>query len=297
VGDHGGQHYISVPIMPSICICICTRDRPAELAETLASLARSTLRPARVVVSDDGADPATRAVCDAAPLAVEHVAGPRRGLCANRNAAVARAAEDVVLFLDDDCLLGEDFLDRALACMAEHEARLGRGRVIVSGAERNRGRVVHASAPTFLGFQARPYRAGEPMRSIVINATLFPRSLFETVRFDEQIVYGYDEIDLTARAVAAGWTVVPCEEAVNDHRPSARGRDAYAAVLVGTRLYVTYKRYRLIDGRPLRAGVFALAGAAHAVAAGARRGGVRGAREGVAATRLARRYWSVRQAD
>lgn len=283
--------------MSSVCICICTRDRPNELAQALASLARSRHPPERVVVSDDGSDAATRAVCAAAPVSVDYLAGPRRGLAANRNHALGRAAEDVVLFLDDDSLLGARFLDRALACMAEHERRLGAGRVIVSGTVLEHGQVVHASAQTFLGFQARPYTAGEPMTTIVIGATLFPRALFARVGFDPRIVYGYDEVDLASRAVAAGWSIVPCPEARNEHRPSLHGRDGYAAVLVGTRLYVTYKRYRATDRRPVRAAAFAVLGPAHAVAAGVRRDGLRGARAGLDAIRLARGYLKDRQAD
>ena len=242
----------------SVCVCICTRARPQELARTLASLARSTHPVARVVVSDDGPDDATRAACEAAPLAVTYVEGPRRGLGANRNHAMSLAREDFVLFLDDDCLLGEDFLGRALASADAAEARHGRGHVAVSGRERNHGRMVSAGAQTFLGFQARPYRDGEAMSSIVINATLFPRELLEQVAFDPQIVYGYDEVDLASRAVRLGWTIVPSPEAVNDHRPSARGREGYDAVLTASRLYVTFKRYALTERRPLRAGAYAL---------------------------------------
>ncbi len=233
----------------TVCICVCTRARPDELALTLASMARSTYPIARVVVSDDGHDERTRAICATAPLAVEYVRGPRRGLGSNRNHALRSAREELVLFLDDDCLLGPDFLERALACMEEAEARRGRGRVAVSGAELNGGRLVLAGAQTFLGFQARPYADGEPLTSIVINATLLPRALVERLGFDPQLVYGYDEVDLASRAVRAGCAIVPCPQAVNDHRPSPRGREGYSAVLNASRLYVTFKRYAFTERR------------------------------------------------
>ena len=79
------------------------------------------------------------------------------------------------------------------------------GRVVVSGSEDNRGHNVVAHAQNFLGFQARPYREGEALSSIVINATVFPRTLFEEHHFDPQIRYGYEEADLASRLARAGY--------------------------------------------------------------------------------------------
>jgi glycosyltransferase involved in cell wall biosynthesis len=43
----------------SVAICVCTRDRPDELAQTLASIASSARPVQRVIVSDDGVNPRT----------------------------------------------------------------------------------------------------------------------------------------------------------------------------------------------------------------------------------------------
>jgi GT2 family glycosyltransferase len=149
---------------------------------------------------------------------------------------------------------------------------------------------VLASAQTFLGFQARPYADGEPLSSIVINATLLPRALVERLGFDSQLVYGYDEVDLASRAVRAGCAIVPCPQAVNDHRPSPRGREGYSAVLNASRLYVTFKRYAFTERRLARAAAYALVAPAHVLAAGIRREGLHGGRAGMAALWLAFRY-------
>lgn len=288
VADAGRASYDSLP--HTVCICICTRGRPRELARTLASLAQSTHPIARVVVSDDAQDDEARIVCARAALPIEYVRGPGRGLGPNRNHALQSAHEDFVLFLDDDCLLDATFLERALACAERAEAELGRGRVAVSGGELNQGRLVLAGAQTFLGFQAQPYADGEPLTSIVINATLLPLALFDRLRFDSQLVYGYDEVDLASRAVRAGFAIVPCPEAVNDHRPSPRGREGYSAVLNASRLYVTFKRYAFTERRLGRAAAYALVAPVHVLAAGVKHDGLAGGRAGLAAVLSALRY-------
>ena len=276
----------------SVVVCICTRNRPRELATTLESIQWSSYPVRRVVVSDDGVDPETERVClsSASAAILTYSAGPMQGLGANRNHALNLVQEDLVVFLDDDCLLRPDFLRRATACMLELEQRHGNGRVIVTGSEDNRGGNVVAHAQTFLGFQARPYRNGEPLSSIVINATLFPRSVFERHRFDPQIRYGYEEVDLASRAARAGYRIISCPSAVNEHRPSQRSRGDYDAVLTASRLYITFKRYALVDRRQLRALAFAVVAPAHAVLAGLRRSGLSGARDALRAIALAARY-------
>lgn len=275
----------------SVAICICTRDRPEELAEALASIALSGSPVDRVVVSDDGADPRTRQVCFDALIDVDYISGPHRGLGANRNSALDRVGEDVVLFIDDDCLLGCDFLRVALACMAEEEHTYGAGRVIVSGVEINNGTLIHAAAQTFLGFQARPYLNGDSMTSIVINATLFPGRLFETLRFNEQIRYGYEEVDLATRAAFSGYRIISCRHAVNDHRPSPRSRADYATSVVASRLFITFQLYALTERRYGRAAAFLVIAPLHAIGAGVRAHGARGGCQAFHAIRLAARYF------
>lgn len=275
----------------SVAICICTRKRPDALARTLESVARSSHPVDLVVVSDDGHDVGTSEVCTRAAREVQYVRGPQRGLGPNRNHALRHASQDLVLFLDDDCLLGVDFLSRAIACLASNEAAYGVGRVIVSGVEKTprQARKV-PGAQTFLGFQSRAYEKDEPLTSININCTLFPSSVFARYLFDSQIRYGYDEVDIASRAARGGYTIVLCPDAVNDHRPSVDSREDYETFKTAARLYVTVKRYAMTERRYARAAAYVVLAPLHAIAAGARDGGIRGARDGASAALLALRY-------
>lgn len=233
-------------------------------------------RPAahQIVVADDSAGEETERLVRAQETKIDYVRGPRTGLGANRNAAIDAADGDFLLFLDDDAVLGESFL-------AKMEAKLGtvpasqRRRTILAGTELNRGRTVVPNEQNLLGFQSRPYRRGEALRTVVINAALFPRELFDRVRFDPRLQYGLDEVDLTTQAVACGYRIVPCFEASNLHFPSAVGREGYGEAAIAARLYVTLKRRRFTEGSRLRGWTgFGLA-AAHVYLAACRQQGLK----------------------
>lgn len=221
-------------------------------------------------MSDDSTGHETRDVVARDYPEVNYVPGPRAGLGANRNAAAGAASEDLILFLDDDCLLGERFLETALGEIRANGWR----RTIITGLETNGGHLVEPADQDFLGFQRVTYEPGAPVNTVVINSALFPRVLFDTVRFDEQLVYGCDEVDLTTRAVAAGYTIRLRPDAVNDHRPSAANRDYYSDFAISSRIYVTFKRYFRTDRRRLKGALFLAVASIHAVAGSVRRVGL-----------------------
>lgn len=244
----------------SVSVCICTRNRPEALTRTLDSLRGSSVAPQQVVVADDSTDNRTSGLVRQRYPEVTYREGPRRGLGANRNAVVAAATGDFVLFLDDDCLLDPHFLQRVVARLAEADDQ---HRTIVNGRELKHGHLIISRDQCFLGFQNRTYGPSDDIYSVVMNAALFPRSLFSHVRFDERLIYGYDEIDLTTRAVASGYRIVNCPDAVNQHFPSPVNRDYYGAHASSSRIYVTFKRYLWTQRRPLKAAAYLLIAVSH----------------------------------
>jgi LmbE family N-acetylglucosaminyl deacetylase/glycosyltransferase involved in cell wall biosynthesis len=100
-----------------VAVVVRTRNRPALLAEALASLQAQTARPTRVVVVNDGG----ASVCSVAEpfrnafeVTLEELPEPRgRSAAANRGVGLAR--EDLVAFLDDDDRCFPDHLERLIA--------------------------------------------------------------------------------------------------------------------------------------------------------------------------------------
>lgn len=256
-----------------VSVCICTRNRPDDLRRALDSISRSTTAVAEVIVSDDSTEGYTREVVTTEYPDVVWQQGPRRGLGPNRNAAVASAAGTHVLFLDDDAELGPTFIAACASRLDQISADV-RATMVVSGVERHPdGHLVAAHEQDYLGFQRRPYHSTEGLRTVVINSTLFPRAVFDQHRFDEQLVYGYDEVDLCSRVVHSGFQILHDDSAVNLHRPSAVNRGFYRPHVEASRLYVTAKRRGLTERKHLAASVYLAVAAVHLAGSSLRAGG------------------------
>lgn len=118
---------------PEVDVLVPTRNRPVELATTLAGLAAQRDVSFRALVSDQSDGPASFDTPAAATLmrvlarqgrpvhATRHL--PRRGLAEHRAALLAAASARYVLYLDDDVWLEPD----ALARLTTAIGRLGCG--------------------------------------------------------------------------------------------------------------------------------------------------------------------------
>jgi GT2 family glycosyltransferase len=246
----------------NVTVCIPTRNRPEDLAECLDSIAASSVAVSEIVVSDDSTDDRTRDMVAARYPNVKYVFGPRRGLGPNRNSSISAASGDWILFLDDDARLGPDFLTemmKARYCNADRK-------LIFTGIEKQVKGLVYPNDQDFLGFQKRPYGSKKIVNTVVMNATLFPASLFKEVLFDPRLIYGYDEVDIASCARGAGYRIVLVPSAINLHFPSPVNRDYYSPHTEAARIYVTFKRYAAAERRPLKALMFLAASFVHSLA-------------------------------
>jgi GT2 family glycosyltransferase len=126
---HGIGRGHPATVTTEIDVVIPTRNRPVELATTLAGLAGQEYGAFRVLVSDqsDGepsfATPPARAVAQAlrvrgrAVRFVRHL--PRRGLAEHRAFLLAQARAPYVLFLDDDVWLEPGAVGRLRTAIGE----------------------------------------------------------------------------------------------------------------------------------------------------------------------------------
>jgi GT2 family glycosyltransferase len=257
-----------------VSVCIPTRNRPDDVLACVRSIRESAVPVAEIVVSDDSTDDRTRDIVRAQCADVTYVEGPRRGLGPNRNNAIALASGDWILFLDDDARLTPDFLTLMYPVMQAEQG----GKTILTGIERNARGLIYPNDQSFLGFQNRAYRDGEPVRTLVMNAALFPAPLLSQLLFDPHLVYGYDEIDIAARALAMGCSIRLCPQAINLHYSSPLNRDFNAPHIEAARIYVTYRKYRWSQRRPGKAVAFLGVSFLHSLAHQLSRRGAGGAK-------------------
>jgi GT2 family glycosyltransferase len=99
---------------PEISVVLCTRDRPARLAECVRQLARQEYPSYEIVVVDNApadleAVPAALKSLDVS-VPLRYVLEPRGGLSWARNTGWRTARADIIAFLDDDVVPDEHWL-------------------------------------------------------------------------------------------------------------------------------------------------------------------------------------------
>lgn len=234
----------------------------SDLKRAINSIYQSNYKNFEIIVSDDSTDNETKKMISEKFPKVKYIVGPKKGLCFNRNNALKLITGSRVLFMDDDVVMTKGFLEIAINQLSKMN-RDDQISTILTGIERNRGLLVFPNNIDFLGHQKKAYKNKESLKTIVINSTLFPSSLFKKIKFDEQLIYGYDEVDIATRAITKGYKIILCKEAVNNHYPSLVNRDYYSMYKEASRIYVTYKRYREIEKNRVKTFIFLLVSFLH----------------------------------
>jgi GT2 family glycosyltransferase len=273
----------------SVSVCITTRNRPDELRRCLRSVERSATSIRQVIVSDDSTDDRTYRMISSEFDSAQYLKGPRKGPGANRNNAVRRATSDYVLFLDDDACLGDSFLHEARACLAQYSNHSNHRRAIVTGLYKEHGKLIYPHEQDFLGFQSVDCKNKRIVDAMVIGSVLFPRELFDELRFEE-LTY-YDEIDLATRARARGFDILLCKSAINSHYPPEVDRDIVDPPLASaSRIFVTYKRYAYTEKNPTKGVAYLLVANVHLFLSAVKRKGVAGVPEALRTVKTSHGY-------
>lgn len=108
---------------PVITVILATYNGSRYLADQLASLARQTMRPFRLVVRDDGSSDDSLTLvqqwCAEEGIACQVISGPNLGPARSFLTAAAQAAHsDYYFFCDQDDVWLEAKIERAVSCLA-----------------------------------------------------------------------------------------------------------------------------------------------------------------------------------
>lgn len=239
-----------------LAACITTRNRPQELEACLQALWNSTVKPQVAIVSDDSPDltvqQKNREIVHQFP-GTTYVLGPQRGVCANRNNAVNNViGTDLVVFLDDDVCVESEFISLALIRYKQLSTQQQKCTILSGITLDNYGQNV--VGPTKLSFRGY-FCPAEVPESANIHAAVFPRSFFDQEQWDENIFFGYEDAELSLRAIRAGYTILFCPDLKalpscfgegSLVTPSIAGMTNYELYIESARLYVGIKRYKYL---------------------------------------------------
>src|SRR4051794_1841821 len=114
-----------VVVAMRLTVAICTWNRADLLAKTLGNLCTLDRLPGadwELVLVDNGSTDSTRQVADrfAGRLPLRYVVEPLRGLSNARNRAIREARSDLVVWTDDDVLVGPGWLRAYAGAERQH---------------------------------------------------------------------------------------------------------------------------------------------------------------------------------
>jgi len=221
-----------------ISLIIATRDRRASLERCLDAIGKAHLAgPLEVIVVDNGSRDGSGAFLDGyartAPFTLLPLREPRPGKSRALNAALARATGDVIAFIDDDVYVAPDYFTRIRDLFGRNDVGYCSGRVLLHD-------------PTDLPITVRTTTTMEliPPHTFIVAGEVqgcnmaFRREVLEAIGgFDPMLGPGTrficEDLDLAARASAAGWGGGFFPEMVVYHHHGRKTRAEEAAVLRG----------------------------------------------------------------
>jgi glycosyltransferase involved in cell wall biosynthesis len=189
-----------------LSVALVTRNRPDALRRCLESLRAQSMQPFEIVVSDDsdaGFLPQTQEV--ARQFGCRWIAGPQRGLYANRNAAALACAGTHIRTMDDDHTFPPGHFSRCA------EAVRNDPRAIWTTGEA--GFVDGKSCTqTNAALQLHPSGVGIPPTdpddnwAIADGSTIYPRAIFDSgLRMVEFFSYGSSYLEFGAFLYSRGF--------------------------------------------------------------------------------------------
>jgi glycosyltransferase involved in cell wall biosynthesis len=227
----------------SASIVLCTLNRSSILPTIVESISsaveRSSNSNIELIIVDNGSSDETplvaKRLAERARFHVAVIRENRRGLCRAKNAGIAAATGDIIIFTDDDCVWAPDFLSQLFDLYRNDKAPIIRG-----------GRVELGNLddlPFTIKTQTFPetYNGRRHPGGFVHGCNLvIPRGLFEAVgRFDEEFGPGApfeaaEETELVYRAFKSGFQIKYAPDLVVYHH---HGRRTTAEITVLNRSY------------------------------------------------------------
>jgi glycosyltransferase involved in cell wall biosynthesis len=184
----------------------------------------------------------------------KYVVGPRRGVCANRNCALSHLTDvDYVACIDDDGFVSPDYLAIAHGTY-DQLSETQRSRTILTGTRIDGSHENRGETTCRIDFRCYFVRSEIP-EVAAASYSVYPRSFFERHPWDEQLFFGYEDAELSLRALKDGYKIVhvpnmvltdaaPRQSTILEDSGRVTGYDFHGEA---ARLYVGVKRYKDIE--------------------------------------------------
>lgn len=225
----------------AISVVVCTRNRGSAVVETVESILACGGPSFEITVVDQSEDQTTET--SIAPYVargdVDYIRSSTKGLAVARNIGIRSAKAELIALTDDDCVAGENWLQRLVAAFSQ-DSRIGivHGNVLAGSHDTNSGFI-----PTYR--RDKPFLAGTIMDKHRVNGIgacmgLRKRTWSAMWGFDEALGAGArfrsaEELDFGLRALLAGISIFETPDLYVVHRGFRKWADG--GELVSGHLY------------------------------------------------------------
>jgi hypothetical protein len=257
----------------SVSVCLYGGGNADALKRAVAHISASRLPVHEILVVAAETTAGTQERL-AATKGLRWVDGAVTGAVGGWNMAALEATGSHVVLLRDDVRLDAGFL------LAAHERWQGlapreRHSAIFAGNEMRGSRRVQPMEQSWLGYLSRPYKRGEPLRTMVLTSSVIPTRLLTGLLLDSQLHAEYAALDLATRAVAGGAEIIACPDCVNWAAPAPR-RQREDVQDEASRIHATLKRRTVTNGSMGKGTLYYATAAAHLYASELAHHGPRG---------------------
>ncbi|HIH16602.1 MAG TPA: glycosyltransferase family 2 protein [Candidatus Diapherotrites archaeon] len=209
---------------PLASVVVVTFNRLALLQGCLAALRRQTCPDFEIIVVNGASVDGTKDfLAKQSEIQVINQL-ENRGLSESRNAGIQAAKGEIVVFVDDDCVMDEGWLGKLLAPYADPGVAGVGGKVI--GLPSRRVFFDHGGVDCFGIVQTLHAKSSAGFHPYLAGCNMsFRRSVLDVVGFfDEAFFLGYDETDLCIRIQHAGSRLVFNDDAAICHHIHVEGK-------------------------------------------------------------------------
>lgn len=201
-------------------IVIPTYNRQPILAKCLQALETQKLTSDfvsgyEVIVVDDGSTDATLAWLDQEKAQLPHVKvfiQDHQGPAVARNLGVSKAQGDMIIFIDSDLVVTEDFIESHAQTITKAQVKLNSDRLFTYG------RVVNTD--NFENPTSEPYKITDFSAAYFAtgNVAIARKWLEQAGLFDPSFqLYGWEDLELGVRLKKLGLKLIKCPQAVGYH--------------------------------------------------------------------------------
>lgn len=209
---------------PPVSVVVITKNEEKSIGKCLGFLKSMDYPSFEIILADSSAD---RTPQIARKLGVMVVNVPKKGYPAARNAGVRKARHGLVAFTDADCIVPKDWLRVMVRSLGD--ASGAGGNSYPTEDTNYLGKCVSClgtPAGGALGYDAAFNRRGKGIDRVVTCNAIFRKSaLVDVGLFDEKLVSGGEDTDISDRLTASGHTLVYARDSYVLQRPRESMKD------------------------------------------------------------------------